>query len=179
MDGKVVFQNGEIVIRYPKADDLEQMRDYINTLSSEQTFLRFQGEQQTLEEEKEYLEKALKKISEKKEVMLLAFANNKLVGNTSLEMFDKTEKHRALFGISVAKDFRGKGIGKLLMENIFKEAKNVLTDLKIITLTVYGNNDLAQNLYKKFGFIEYGKLPRGIFRKGEYEDEILMYKKLK
>lgn len=178
MEGKVVFENDEIVIRYPKADDLEQLRDYINILSSEQTFLRFQGEQQTLEEEKKYLDEVLKKISEAKEVMLLAFVENKLVGNTSLGMFDKTEKHRALFGISVAKDFRGKGIGRLLMENIFREAKNVLPDLKIINLTVYGNNDLAQNLYKKFGFIEYGKLPRGIFRKGEYEDEILMYKEV-
>jgi RimJ/RimL family protein N-acetyltransferase len=34
-------------------------------------------------------------------------------------------------------------------------------------------------MYQKFGFIEYGTLPKGILYKGEYIDEIKMYKEVK
>ncbi len=178
MEGKVVFENNEIIIRYPQKDDLGEMIGYINTLSLERTFIRFQGEQVTISEEKQYLDNVLSKISDKKEVMLLVFARDKLVGNSSIEMFDKTERHRGLLGISVAKEYRGKGIGKLLINKVFEEAKKELANLKIVTLSVSPINFLAQNLYKKFGFIEYGKLPNGIFRNNKYEDEILMHKEI-
>lgn len=51
--------------------------------------------------------------------------------------------------------------------------------LKIITLEVFSLNILAQNLYKKFGFMEYGRLSGGIKYKNKFVDDILMYKKIK
>jgi ribosomal protein S18 acetylase RimI-like enzyme len=93
-------------------------------------------------------------------------------------MMNKTENHVGILGISVAKDFRGEGLGKLLMELIVKEAEKEIPDLRIVTLGVYSTNSIAQNLYKQMDFVEYGRLPNGITRGGNFEDSILMYKNI-
>ena len=88
-------------------------------------------------------------------------------------------KHEGVFGISVLKDYRGKGLGKLLMKLALDEAIKNLPNLRIITLGVFSTNDLAKEMYKNFGFIEFGRLPEGIFHRGKYIDHIYMYKKVK
>lgn len=179
--GQVVFTGKtktdlEIVVRYPTSNDLSQMQDYINTLSGEKTFILFQGEQVTLEEEKEYLESQLKKIEDNKSANLLVFVNDKLIAISDIGMREKAEKHIGYFGISVAKEYRGKGIGGLLMDLVIKEAKKNLIDLQIITLSVFGDNKVAQSMYKKFGFQEFGNLPGGVLHADIPVDHIYMYK---
>lgn len=168
----------DILVRYPEGGDVKKMLKYINELSKERTFIRYQGEQETLESETKYLKSRLEAIKNKKTVHLLAFSNNRLIAATDIHMMDKTEKHVGIFGISVIKDFRGKGLGKLLMELILKEAKKEIPEIKIVTLGVYSTNDIARSLYEKLGFIEYGMLPNGITRDGKFEDTILMYKNI-
>lgn len=178
---EIVFQGKtkkgtEIFVRYPEAGDVEEMLQYINELSKEKTFIRYQGEQETLESESKWLEERLNQIKNKKAVHLLAFYNDKLVGATEIHMMDKTEKHIGILGISISKDFRGNGLGKLLVELILKEAKRKILAIKIVTLQVYSTNDIAKNLYEKIGFVDYGLLPNGIIRGEKLEDTVLMYK---
>lgn len=168
----------DILVRSPEVGDVKEMLKFINELSKERTFIRYQGEQETLESETKYLESRLEAIKNKKAVHLLAFSENKLIAATEIHMMDKTEKHVGIFGISVIKDFRGKGLGKLLVELVLKEAKKEIPDIKIVTLEVFSTNDIAKGLYKKLGFIEYGMLPNGITRGGKFEDAILMYKNI-
>lgn len=155
------------------------MCDYINDLSKEQTFVRFQGEEQSLEDETKYLEGQLKRITEKRTVQLLLFVGDKLVGIAGIDLKDKTEKHEGVFGISVDEEQRGKGLGKKLMQITLDEAVANMQDLRIVTLGVFGGNKLAFEMYEKFGFKEYGRLPEGVFRKGEYDDHIYMYKEVR
>ncbi len=180
MEGKVVFEGesktgDKLLIRYPTKHDLDALLTYINALSKEQTYIRYQGEEITLEEETQYLTSQLKRIEQKQSVQLLVFSEGELIGNTSIDLFDKTESHKGLLGISIAKDYRGKGIGKLLLKHILEEVKT-LPKLRIITLAVYSVNNLAIEMYKKFGFVEYGRLPNGVHYRGNFIDEILMYK---
>jgi len=180
---KIVFQGkiktGEdILVRYPEIGDVEEMLKYINELSKERTFIRYQGEEETLESENIYLKSRLEAIKNKKAVHLLAFSNNTIIAAADIHMMDKTEKHVGIFGISVIKDFRGKGLGKLLMKMVLNEAKSIIPDIKIVTLEVYSTNDIAKSLYKKLGFIEYGILLNGITRGGKFEDAVLMYKNI-
>lgn len=184
MSGKVVFQEKtedgvDVVIRYPNEADAQAMCDYINDLSKEQTFVRFQGEKYSLEDESEYLKGQLKRISEKRTVQLLLFLDDKLIGITGIDLKDKTEKHEGVFGISVDDEHRGQGFGKKLMQITLDEAVANLPDLRIVTLGVFSENKLAYEMYEKFGFKEYGRLPEGVFRKGEYDDHIYMYKKVR
>lgn len=183
MEGKVVFEGlsktgDKLLIRYPTKHDLAALLAYINALSKEQTYVRYQGEEITLEEESEYLNKQLEQIAKQQSVQLLVFSEDRLIGNTSIDLFDKTESHKGLLGISIAKGYRGKGIGKLLLQHILEEVKT-LPKLSIATLAVYSVNNLAIEMYKKFGFIEYGRLPNGIQYKSNLVDEILMYKTIR
>lgn len=179
--GGIVYQgkikNGqEVVIRYPTENDVEVLTNYINTLSKEETYILLQGEQLTLEYEKEYLKSLLEKMAKKKKIVLMVFIEDKLVAESSIEMRDRAENHIGRFGIAVAKDFRGLGIGKLLMQTIMDEAKKELPDLKMIILGCFSNNHNALKMYEEFGFIKYGVLPKGIKHKGQYVDNVRMYK---
>ena len=168
----------EIVVRYPKMGDLKEMLAFINNLSDERTFVRYQGEHETVVSEKKYLKGRLEAIKDKKAVHLLVFCNNKLIGASHIHMMDKTEKHIGVLGISIAKNFRGEGVGKILMNLVEEEAKKKLPDLKMITLEVYSPNTVARDMYKKIGFVEYGMLPNGITRGGKFENAVLMYKNI-
>lgn len=180
MEGKVVFkgnsQNGEeITIRYPTKEDLNAMWEYINTLSKERTFISFQGEQITLENEERFLNSFLEKIANKKAVQLLIIYDGKIIGISDIMMRERIEKHIGVLGITIANNFRGQGIGTILMETVIDEAKRNLPELEIITLSVFANNNLAKKLYKKFGFIEYGILPNGVKLENGYADHVFMY----
>jgi len=168
----------KIVVRYPEMGDLEEMLVFINNLSDEKTFVRYQGEHETVESEKKYLEGRLEAIKDKKAVHLLVFCKNKLIGASDIHMMDKTEKHIGVLGISIAKNFRGEGVGKILMNLVEEEAKKKLPDLKMITLGVNSPNTVARDMYKKMGFVEYGILPNGISRGEKFENAVLMYKNI-
>lgn len=181
MEGKVVFEGKiekglDVIIRYPKKTDVKIMLDYINTLSKEQTFIRLQGEEISFEEEEKFISSMLKKIAANTGVQLLVFHNNQLIGASDILMRDRVEKHEGVFGITIAKDYRGKGVGTILMQKVIDEAIKSIPQLRIITLGIFDNNPVAADLYKKLGFREYGRLPQGIFYKGSYINHVYMYK---
>ncbi|MDF2882087.1 MAG: ribosomal protein [Clostridiaceae bacterium] len=64
--------------------------------------------------------------------------------------------------IAVHPEYRGIGIGNMLMDAMIDICKLEL--VVGITLEVRASNVVAQNLYKKFGFVQEG------LRKGYYED---------
>lgn len=171
-------QDKSYVIRYPQDGDAQAMCDYINELSKERTFVRFQGEQISLEEETKYLQEQLEKIKNNKTVQLMIFCDTKIMGISGVDLKDKTESHEGVFGISLAKDIRGEGIGKILMRLTFEEAEKCLSKLRLITLGVFGDNQIAKKMYEGFGFQEYGRLPEGSLHNGKYVDNIYMYKKV-
>jgi RimJ/RimL family protein N-acetyltransferase len=180
---KIVFK-GKIaegipyLIRYPKRTDLQELYRYINELSKEKTYISLQGEEISLAEERKFLNDVLKKIRNKEAVLLVVESNGKIVGISDITKRGRAEKHVGLFGITLAKEFRGKGIGRKLMELILEETKKSLKDLKLIRLVCFADNKTACKLYQSLGFKEYGKLPGGILYRGEPTDEILMYKEV-
>lgn len=181
---KIVYQGKtkkgkDLSVRYPEANDVKEMLRFINELSDEKTFITYQGEHETLESETKYLETRLKEITDKKAVHLLIFYGIQLIAAAEIHMMDKTGRHVGVLGITVAKNFRGEGLGKLLMDLIVKEAEKEMSDLKIVRLEVYSTNSIAQNLYQKMGFEKYGELPDGIYRCGTFENAILMYKNIR
>lgn len=184
MENKIIHtavtKSGKIIsFRYPTINDAEILMNYINKISAEKSFILFQGEQQTLEEETKWLKDKLEKINKNECVFITAFIGNKLIASSEITLQSKVKNHIGVFGITVAKKYRGEGIGKILMELVIEESIEKIKDLKIIDLEVFANNLIAQNLYKKMGFIEYGRLPDGLKRRGKFVDAILMYKKVK
>lgn len=166
----------DFVLRYPNENDAEKMCFYINALSKEKTFIRYQGEVVTLEEEAVYLKNVLGKIKSKRAVMLIIESDNKILGISQVEQKELAEKLVAEFGISILEEIRGQGIGRLLMEKVLIEAKKNFDGVKIVILSVFANNRRAANMYRKFGFVEYGNLKGGVLYRGEPVDHIYMYK---
>ncbi|MDK2788678.1 MAG: [ribosomal protein S18]-alanine N-acetyltransferase [Epulopiscium sp.] len=77
--------------------------------------------------------------------------------------------------IAVHPDFQYQGVGTLLMQGIIEEAQR--NHFIGLTLEVRESNIKAQNLYKKFGFVNEG------IRKGYYQDTgenaVIMWKYFK
>lgn len=46
--------------------------------------------------------------------------------------------------------------------------------MKVLILDVFDTNKVAKELYKKIGFKEAGKIPKGIRKKGKYIDLVKM-----
>lgn len=184
MEGKIVFE-GKIkegdtyTIRYPAKNDALLMQKYINSLSKERTFIRFQGEQLSLEEETKFLNAQLNKIEKHQSILLLLEYEKRVAGVSGIDLKDKSESHEGVFGISLIKEFRGQGIGKIFMDLTIDEAIKNISQLKLITLGVFGNNSLAIEIYKKAGFKEYGRLPKGSVHREKYVDHVYMYKQVR
>lgn len=172
----------DAVIRSITIDDLIPMHKWINEMSRENTFITFSGEEITLEEEREYLESLIEKINNNKVVSLVCYVGDNLVGKCDIEIkshLRKRSAHVGRFGLSVAKEFRGEGIGFEIAKATIETAKKTLENLKLIELECFSTNIAALNLYRKLGFQEIGRMPGAIQYKGEYIDEVLMYLKLK
>lgn len=96
----------------------------------------------------------LKKKSESSnEIEIVAVVGNVVVGTAGIEAIGSKYKvrHRAEFGISVAKDFWGLGIGQALRAAGYIQ----------LELSVVAENERALSMYEKAGFVKYGINPKG------------------
>ncbi len=81
-------------------------------------------------------------------------------------------RHSCEMGISVAKEYRGQGIGRSLMQAMVDWAR--ASGMKRIELKVYARNERAIRLYRSFGFQAEGRRRRAVFQDGQYLDDIVM-----
>lgn len=166
------------VLRYPRMSDANEMTEYINTISAEDTFITFSGEAISYDDEYTYLDDQMKRIVRGDVVKVICEVNGKMAGICDVYRNltgRRRSYHIGVFGISVAKEFRGEGIGYKLARCTIAEAKKNITGLRIVTLSVYGPNAIAKSLYEKIGFKEFGRLPKGVWYRNDYIDEISMY----
>jgi RimJ/RimL family protein N-acetyltransferase len=85
-------------------------------------------------------------------------------------------EHRAVVGVGLNSE-RGKGIGYRMMKTLERLAIENF-NAKMLYLEVFEHNKVARNLYKKCGFRETGRIPKGFIHYGKYMDDILMVKEL-
>ncbi|MFJ5767541.1 GNAT family N-acetyltransferase [Lysinibacillus sp. NPDC093210] len=101
--------------------------------------------------------------------------NGLLVGIVTFmrESSVKTRHKGNVFGMYVAPEGRGRGVGKLLMRELIKRAKSC-DGLEQINLTVVSNNISAKKLYMSLGFVVYGVERNALKFNRQYFDEELM-----
>lgn len=90
---------------------------------------------------------------------IVAVKDNRVVGFAGMWLIID-EGH--ITNIAVHPDFRGQGIGNMLVEGLLEECKK--KGISYLTLEVRRSNQVAINLYKKYGFEIYG------IRKNYYQD---------
>ena len=131
----MVFQSTEIrdkrgqivILRNAEESDAEDLIQYLRVVSAETPFLVREPEEITLtvEQEREFLRG--KKESER-ELMLIAIANGKHIGNCSVMQLGTNRRyaHRCQIGIALYQEFCSRGIvlekGKKLFDGPIDEA---------------------------------------------------------
>jgi ribosomal protein S18 acetylase RimI-like enzyme len=96
------------------------------------------------------------------------------IGGITREARDKLNHKALLWGMFVAREAAGQGLGTRIVEALIAEARGFVRSL---TLTLAADNDRARMLYERSGFTVYGREPQSV-RQGEdhYIDELLMWR---
>ena len=108
-------------------------------------------------------------------IEICAILDGRIVGTAGISAVGHWEKlrHRAEFGISIDKDYWGRGIGRALTLACIDCARTA--GYSQLELDVVAENTAAQALYQSVGFAEYGRNPRGFrTRSGQWQELILM-----
>lgn len=165
-----------LLIRLLKHSDWRPLWQYINQISQEQTFISFQGEHISQRREKQYVAEMITKMKLHQAIVLVITDEDKIVGTAHLTQRPRIQNHIADLGISIHKDYRNQGLGRQLLIDLIKQGAQLIPKVKIITLQLLANNQVALHLYQQLGFVKYGYLPKGHQHQHQLVDTILMYK---
>jgi len=146
----------------------------INGISAEHMSGILVNRRITLKEEKAWLGDHLKEIKKRRTVLLVAEAEGALVGICTVQRQAFKMSHRAIFGIALAKKWRGKGIGEELSRKALELSGERMKGLEMIELNHFDYNKRASRLYRKLGFIVIGRTSKAIKEGPRYFDEHYM-----
>ena len=180
LEREITLKDGRTCILRPNAPDLaEGMLEYLKKTSAETPFLLRNPDEvnYTLEGEKEILGRLLE---DPYTIMMAAVVDGKIAGNGSISGIGEKRKirHRCSLAIALYEEFWGLGIGTAMINYMTELAAQIgwhQVDLEVVV-----ENEQAQALYRKCGFIKTGRRHNALlFDDGTYHDEIPMYKNLK
>ena len=168
---------GNYIIRTGKIEDAEATLNIHRSIICEGEYLIAYPDEftRTLLQQREWIKH---KLVNRNETIIIAEKDDEVVGFIVFESTQNRKRlsHTGCFGLLIQKDYRGLGIGKMLIQALLEWAeKNPL--IEKVSLAVYSTNHRAISLYKRMGFIEEGrKIKEFKFADNEYVDDILMYK---
>ena len=157
----VLLRGGvELHVRNAVASDARALRDIMQRTHAETDYLLSYPDEQSVDEEQEARSLAETERSDN-EVELVAVVDGKIVGSAGVTAVGSRRKvaHRARFGISVLQEYWGMGIGRVLMDACIDSARRA--GYSELELEVVADNERAVSLYRRAGFEEYGRNPRG------------------
>ena len=159
---KTVLLTGgtELLVRNAVASDACALRDVMQCTHSETDYLLSSPDEQSVDDEQEARSLAETECSDN-EVELVAVVDGKIVGSAGVAAVGGRRKvaHRACFGISVLQEYWGMGIGRVFVEASIDCAR--WAGYTQLELEVVADNQRAVSLYRRAGFEEYGRNPRG------------------
>jgi len=159
------------IVRTPRWEDLDDLMDFINSLVREEAPILREKEVSRIEEA-EWLAERLVSLEKNEIIHFVTEVDGKVVASAEITKRRGHQKHVGVLGIAVKSGYRRFGIATKLIEALLEEAKK--HGLKVIILDVYEKNLPALKLYKRMGFKEVGRIPKAVYWKGEYIDDIKM-----
>lgn len=168
-----MYLKNNIHYREVQLTDAHELIRYLKIVMSETNYLRMYPDEvkYTIEEEESYIKSVL---NQDNSTILLALDADLIVSVAGIhgQQFKKF-RHIAEFGISVIKEYWGRGIGKEMTIRLINWSKKN-PHLKKLVLHVNVENLIAINLYKQLGFKQEGLLINDFYYDGRYVDTLIM-----
>jgi RimJ/RimL family protein N-acetyltransferase len=175
----VLLKDGRtILLRHVEVLDAPKVIEFVQGFVYDEEFVPLvEGEfNPTIAEEEQILANYIERSNS---LFLVAEFDNKLVGNINLDGNQrKIMHHTAVFGMGMHKEWQACGLGTALLKAAIDWAKND-SELEILYLQVYAENQAGLALYRKMGFVEHGRIPNFFKQNNRYHDEISMHLLLK
>lgn len=171
----VILKNGkECLLRNGTAEDGQIVYDiFRRTHEQTEDLLTYSDETGfDVEEERIFLQN---QTNSSNSIEICAFVDGVLAGTGGISPVGSVEKvrHRAEYGVALDRAFWGMGIGKALTSACIQCAREA--GYSQLELDVVGSNEKTISLYKKLGFLEFGRNPRGFrTRSGVWQELVLM-----
>jgi ribosomal protein S18 acetylase RimI-like enzyme len=174
MKKQIVLQDGTIVCIEPVNDteDFREFQGFINSLTREGTYLLV-DKPITLKEEKQWLKTQVTEQRKGKQLYLKALVDGHLIGDCFAKPGFGRNHRNVNLGIAIAKKWRGKGLGYILLNELIERAEKKWHP-KNIYLHVVSANTKACLLYESLGFRKIALLPQWFEYNKRYFDEYLL-----
>lgn len=161
-------------IRVAQESDAEAFRAYAEALFAEDLPGIYRREAPSVEDELAFIRSH---VDPANSTLMLAEDDGRIVGIVGFLGHDlPDERHAGEFGLSVAKGYRGRGIGTALIEALLAWAPP--HGISRIEVRSWSNNPTATRLYRRMGFVQEGHARGAILRDGEAIDVHVMVRLL-
>jgi len=166
-----------ITIREPRWGDFDELREiyyhlYDERAAGEPIGITLFRDRPTVADETVWFQGHFRRALEGQEIFLVAEVDGHPVGTCSirptLEGPPSEQSHAGELGIIVHHAHCGVGVGTALLERSLDVARS---RFEVVYLTVFSVNEGAQRLYRRFGFVVCGHLPKAVKRGERYFDE--------
>ncbi|HAA86442.1 MAG TPA: hypothetical protein DCE14_08890 [Kosmotogaceae bacterium] len=175
IDAKSIDTSGfAFVIRNPDPDESTEILELMRQLDSETEYmLREAGElKMTPEQERHFIKKML---DDDKSLFIVAEAEEKVIASLAFHGNHlKRYEHQGEFAMGVLQAYWGRGVGAALVRTMLNWASE--NSIFRVVLKVVSDNYRAIKLYRRFGFVEEGRLIKDRYYpdKKEFSDSIIM-----
>lgn len=165
----------EITIREAQEADARAMLDYLAVLTSEPGVPILLSHERassfTVESERELIRRHR---DQPNSLWLLAVEGERVVGMLNMDGGGRPESaHSVSLGVSVARDWRGRGVGRELMTRAIEWARRT-EGISRVELEVFSDNARAIRLYERMGFATEGLRRRAYVKDGVAIDSLMM-----
>ncbi len=158
-----------ITVRAPRPSDAQPFLDFWTAVVAEGRYVR----SERVANPARVYRRRFRRPPSDREAQIVAVEGGRVVGHLFIQRESHPVTHHvATLGIAVAADRRGQGVGTALMAEAIRWARGA--GVQKLVLSVYPHNTGAIALYRKFGFVEEGRLSRQSHKSYGYEDELLM-----
>lgn len=171
--GSILKTGEKVLLRdLTPRDSAKKHMEFYNKFVEEKAMV-FADRKLALKEEKEWLKGKIQTMKKGGYIHIVAEKGGKIVGGASAERGPLKQRNNVSLGIALLPEFRGKGLGSMLMKHLIARVKREMKP-KNIHLDVFSENDPAIQLYRKLGFNIHHTKKEWIDHFGEYHDQHFM-----
>ncbi len=158
-----------VEIRPARPVDARSFRRLYEVVAAERRFIRTERVSRTVLD----LRRRFRRSWTRRRATIVAATDGEIVGSLEIQRdAHPVTRHVATFGMMVAPGWRRRGVGAALVAAGIRWAREM--GVEKLELSVYPGNAAAIALYRRFGFVEEGRLRRHSRKSYGDEDEILM-----